>query len=302
MAERKSFRRRLLGFMGLLLFLMVVSLTTWRLFIYPWANNWGATKAERIMPLPGDEFVPNPTSQSTYAITIWAPAADAWKWLVQIGQDRGGFYSYSFLESRFGLDIHNTNKIKPEWQERRAGDIVRLAPPDWFGGWAKALTQLEVLLAEPNHALYLKGWGAFVLIPAADSSSCRFLIRIRVMEEPQTRFLMSVLFDPEHFLMQRRMMMSIKQLAEAGPAAPKPVIPSRSDYLWFLSVAGSGFLILMMLLVRRKIESLLTAVALTILLTFVLFRLPPIPLYGIGLAVVTAIMLIRVTLPSDRKT
>jgi hypothetical protein len=288
--------------MGLLLFLMVLSLTTWRLFIYPWANNWGATKAERIMPLPGDEFVPNPTSQSTYGITIWAPAADAWKWLVQIGQDRGGFYSYSFLENRFGADIHNTNEIKPEWRERRAGDIVRLAPPDWFGGWAKALTQLEVLLVEPNHALYLKGWGAFVLIPAADSSSCRFLIRIRVMEEPRTRFLMSVLFDPEHFLMQRRMMMSIKQLAEAGPAAPKPVIPSRSDYLWFLSVAGSGFLILMMLLVRRKIGSLLTAVALTILLTFVLFRLPPIPLYGIGLAVVTAIMLIWVTLPSDRKT
>jgi len=302
MTEPKSFRRRLLGFLGLSLFLIAVSLTTWRLFIYPWANNWGATKAERIMPLPGDEFVPNPTSQSTYAITIWAPAADAWKWLVQIGQGRGGFYSYSFLENRFGVDIHNTNQIKPEWQELRVGDSVRLAPSDYLGGRMQALTHLQVLLAEPNHALYLKGWGAFVLIPAADSSSCRFLIRIRVREESWPRFLMSLLFDPAHFLMQRRMMMGIKQLAEAGPAAPKPVIPSRSDYLWFLSVVGSGFLISMMLLVRRKIWSLLTAVALTILLTFVLFRLPPIPLYGIGLAVVTAIMLIRVALPSDRKT
>jgi len=57
-----------------------------------------------------------------------ALAGAVWPWLAQIGQGRGGFYSYDFLENLLGLDIHSTDRIHQEWQDVQAGDHVHLAP------------------------------------------------------------------------------------------------------------------------------------------------------------------------------
>src|SRR4051812_23334407 len=78
--------------------------------------NWGATKHECRARLPGDDLVPEPASSRTRAVTIDAPAAQVWRWLVQIGQDRGGMYSYDRVENLVGLRIHSTESIHPEWQ------------------------------------------------------------------------------------------------------------------------------------------------------------------------------------------
>ena len=59
--------------------------------IRPWHLGWGATDEELNAPLTGDELVPQPKLKATHAITINAPAADVWPWLVQMGQNRGGF-------------------------------------------------------------------------------------------------------------------------------------------------------------------------------------------------------------------
>ena len=96
----------------------------------PWYSKWGATEAETMKSLPGDEQVPNPNMVNTRAITIEAPVATVWPWLVQMGQGRGGLYSYERLENLVGCEMHNADEILPEYQELMVGDMVRLSEGD----------------------------------------------------------------------------------------------------------------------------------------------------------------------------
>ena len=85
--------------------------------VRPWHLRWGATDAEVARALPGDELVPDAKISSTHAITIRAAPAEVWPWLVQLGQGRGGFYSYDWIEDAMGLEIHSADRILPEYQE-----------------------------------------------------------------------------------------------------------------------------------------------------------------------------------------
>ena len=77
----------------------------------------------------------------------WRPAAAIWPWLVQIGQDRGGFYSYELLENMVGCKIHNADKIIPEYQHLEVGDSIPMHPS--MG------SPYKVVAIEPNRALIL---------------------------------------------------------------------------------------------------------------------------------------------------
>src|SRR5664279_5588585 len=109
--------------------------------------RWGATDTEARGELPGDDLVPDPGLTSTRAITIAAAAADVWPWIVQLGQGRGGFYSYDALENLVGCQIHSADHVVPEWQSIAVGDEIRLHPE---GG-------LMVALVDPGRALVLRG-------------------------------------------------------------------------------------------------------------------------------------------------
>jgi hypothetical protein len=68
------------------------------LIIRPYHMRWGATDQELAMVLPGDAAIPADAAVSTRAITIHAPAATVWAWLVQTGQNRGGgWHSYEMM-------------------------------------------------------------------------------------------------------------------------------------------------------------------------------------------------------------
>jgi len=97
----------------------------------PWMLRWGTTREEAGRALPGDELVARPRYQQTHAVTIQAPPARVWPWLAQLGQGRGGLYSYDWLENRFGCDLRSADRIRPEWQRLEAGDTVRLVPEDF---------------------------------------------------------------------------------------------------------------------------------------------------------------------------
>lgn len=124
------------------------SLAAWKQVVDPWQQRWGATGDEVGMGLPGDGLVAEPASQVTRAITIDARPEAVWPWIVQLGADRGGFYSYEPLENLFGLHIHNADEIVPEWQDRSVGDLV-YADAKGSGGWYV----MEVL---PGEALVMK--------------------------------------------------------------------------------------------------------------------------------------------------
>ena len=126
----------------------ILAVTAYERLVRPWQERWGATDDEVAADLSGDELTVEPASQSTRAITIDAPPEQVWPWLVQLGADRGGFYSYDWLENVFGLAIHNADELVPAWQHLSVGDVV-WANRARTGGWI-------VERLEPNEVLVLK--------------------------------------------------------------------------------------------------------------------------------------------------
>lgn len=186
--------------------------------VRPMYLHWGTTAAERKAALLGDDLMPGAMYRVDHAITIHAPADSVWPWLVQLGQNRAGFYSYSWLERLVGDNVHNADRIHPEWQHLAPGDTVLAAQRDYLGG---RLGQIgwRVAQLDPGRGMYLEHWGAFVLQPI-DSNTTRLIIRTRgapnapdaasVILGPLSVFV----FEPAHFIMQRAMMLGIQRRAE----------------------------------------------------------------------------------------
>jgi hypothetical protein len=179
------------------------------LAIRPWHRRWGATKEEVRMPLPGDDLVPDPGYENTRAVTVHAPVEEVWPWLAQIGQDRGGFYSYEWLENLAGCDIHNADRIRPEWQDVKAGDPLAIVR-----GWGTRLAAVE-----PRRSLVIAGWGTYAIRPI-DGHTSRLIARAR---HPKGWTSLAYLLTVEipHFVMERKMLLGIKERAEAAPKAQR---------------------------------------------------------------------------------
>ena len=207
-----------------------------------WYNNSGSSESERAGPLPGDALTPEPAHQYTRAITVRAPVSAIWPWLVQLGQDRAGVYSYDRLERAFGLEVHNADRIVPEWQHLAVGDLVRVAPPDWLGGRLGRDVGLRVAQLEPNRALGLTSsmfnW-SFVLQPL-DSQTTRLIVRTRIHNSvgvgPYFKSLSGVIgFEPVMYIMESKMLRTLKERVESSArvslsreAAPEHRGPSRT--------------------------------------------------------------------------
>lgn len=184
--------------------------------VWPWSHSWGTTPEEWTMALPGDHAPRTPQFEILHGVTIAAPPSEVWPWLVQIGQDRAGFYSYDWLERLFATGIHNAATIRPEWQSRAVGEMVYATPPGYLGGIFGNRPGWTITTLEPERALVLKNWGAFVLLPMPDGGT-RFLIRSTISNERIPAWAAAInltAFELPHFIMQRRMMLGIKELAE----------------------------------------------------------------------------------------
>jgi hypothetical protein len=195
---------------------MLLAYVTCAGVLWPFYRAWGSTPAEQALVLPGDRPARNPALEIQHAVTIDAPPSAVWPWLVQLGQDRGGFYSYDWLERAFGVDIHNVKEVRPEWQQRAAGDLLRATQPTYLGGLFGPDLGWTIKDVQFERALVLEHWGAFVLVPTGDGKT-RFIIRTTVSNEriPAWAAALDVMtFQLPHFIMERRMMLQIKELAE----------------------------------------------------------------------------------------
>ena len=194
-------------------------------FTYPSNRMWGSTRDELTMSLPGDAEPRDPAFEMQHAVTIDAPAEDVWVWLVQLGQERGGFYSYDWLERAFGLGIRNATEVRPEWQTLQAGDVVRAAPSTYLGGLLSEHLAWAVADVTPERALVLENRGSFVLQPISEERT-RFIIRSKMGDRDRSVWASAaslMAFQLPHFIMQRRMMLTIKALAEERYAHRDPV-------------------------------------------------------------------------------
>ena len=199
-------------------------------FLRDYRTRWGTTEEEATADLPGDELVLNPKLRMTWGITINAPVEDVWPWVVQIGQGRGGFYTYQFLENITGCEIYNADRILPEHQHIPLDAGVSLAsgmPPMsvalheeghyFFLHTCMDMTTMEVF--DPKQDSYPEkvmnlGWGFY--LQEISENQTRFLSRWLTDYAPAliNKIAINIFLEPIGFVMGRKMLIGTKQRAE----------------------------------------------------------------------------------------
>ena len=205
------------------------------LAVRPRILTWGATGDEVARSLPGDELVASPKMEATHAVTIRASAPEVWPWLVQIGHQRAGWYSYDWIHRLMGIagsvehPSRSAERVLPELQDLEVGDVVEIAPDMGY----------NVVEIQPERALVLhiavetdnfrpfdpkeempvnhfnSSWTWFLDERAGDVT--RLIVRIRVGYSPGLANALMVhgLMEPGSFVMERRTLLGIKRRVEA---------------------------------------------------------------------------------------
>lgn len=206
------------------------------------ALRWGATAQECAETLPGDDLIATVDLMATRAITIGVPADAVWPWVAQLGQGRGGLYSYDALENLIGCDIQSADRVVSEWQDVRAGDPFRLHPD----------VALHVSAVDPGRSLVVRGgvpvgeaplpydftW-SFVLRDRPDGTT-RLLVRERY---GYARWWSALLVEPVEavsFFMTEKMLRGIRDRAEGERAARKEIWMRRDARAAARSEPGDG--------------------------------------------------------------
>ena len=199
---------------------LFVILTVSVLYWFPirrWMSRWGATPSDLTRVMAGDALLVNPTYSGTMAVTVDARPEHIWPWLVQIGYQRGGLYSYDWLDRIFGfLDRPSATRVLPGFQHLAVGDTI---------AWGRAGTELTAGVVDPPRALALsfeqrgfKWVWQFGLYPLAEPRT-GFVTRgsERVPANPLWWLGMRIM-EPASFIMTRRFLFGVKERAEALPA------------------------------------------------------------------------------------
>jgi len=205
--------------------LMGAAVGVYATLVRPRHLAWGATPDEVREPLPGDDLVRAPDLSATRCVDIDAEPGAVWPWISQMGQGRGGLYSYDRLENLVGCDIHSVDQIVPEWQEVRVGDAFRLHPE-------VELTVADVRIGETlvlhgavpadgtqGEPPYDFSW-AFV-VRERPGGGTRLIVRERY---GYTKWWAPLLVEPVEavsFVMTHKMLRGIRDRAERAPLADR---------------------------------------------------------------------------------
>jgi hypothetical protein len=201
-------------------------------------SHWGLSEALAARAYPGDDLVREPRWSWTHGIEIEAPAESVWPWISQLGADRGGFYSYQWLENLAGCNLRNAEVVHPEWQARVGGSIVLHPDPKAprlqivtldRGKWLVSYARPDEVARAAGRPWVAASW-LFFIEPLAEKR-CRLVSRYRVQysDDLATRLAVGpTLIEPVGFAMDRRMLLGLKKLVElakqrpvlAAPAAP----------------------------------------------------------------------------------
>lgn len=197
-------------------------------FLKPLRDSWGLNKIELKQKFPGDEIVDKPKAQFTHGIEINAPAKMVWPWIAQLGQGRGGFYSYEALENLTGLNIYNSDKILPEFQNPKVGDKIPFSQSDAY----------PLVICEPGSAMAISlvlDMDKKKLIDPVTTSTTNFiqiswLWYVRPIDELRSKFysrnrvnyyppafrkkIFAIFLEPIVFAMDRKMCLGIKKRAK----------------------------------------------------------------------------------------
>ena len=181
------------------------------LFFRRWCLTWGARPGEVSMKLPGDELLSDAGLVSTRAITIDAPPAAIWPWLVQMGSGRGGAYTYDWIENLAGLHMHSARQVLPQFQHLEVGDELPLGP-------GRPVMRVEVCDPERTLAIrFADGNWVWIFALVAENGQTRLISRNRIDARGgllPVRLFNLLVMEPGSLVMERKMLLGIKQRAE----------------------------------------------------------------------------------------
>jgi hypothetical protein len=268
----------------IIIFIIILQLSIYHVFLKPIITTWGASKKEVSMPMAGDDR--SLIIKSTRGILISAKQNEVWKWLIQLGADRCGFYSYSFIEKALGYKTRHQDFIQPELNEIKAGDLIRGSIDEKS---SIVPYNFRVLYVKPEETFVLENWGTF-LLKETDNQQTRLIIRTQENKASNARSkMMSYIMVPLHYIMERRTLIGIKERVESRGNIQ---LSQTKDILWFLGIAVSGSFICFLVFIERGIiQTLILPSVLSSIWLFSLLIFKPTPLYSVGLFIICAVIL-----------
>lgn len=202
--------------LGIALLVISVRLLT------PWMDRYGSTDEEVRASYAGDDLVPFPRSFVNHAVTIFQSPDQVFPWLLQLGADKGGLYSYTKIERLLGCPLTNADRIHPEWQNLAVGDLVKMcphdpAPPPYIV--AQIIPNRALVLGHKENGNWVDLW-QFVLAPTKEGNT-RLILRTRTMMGGG----MWDVIHPGVFLMERGLLLGVKERAEKRISVDASALP-----------------------------------------------------------------------------
>ena len=203
--------KKLLKTLGILAGLTVLAVTIIAM-LTPWMDRWGATDEEIAASFPGDELLLEPASFINRAVTVNALPEEIYPWIVQLGADKGGMYSYTSLETYLlNCPLVNADRIHEEWQDLKVGDEMKMcpnepAPPPYI--IAQIVPNEAIVMGHQENGEWVDVW-QFIIVPQKDGTS-RLITRTRTMATGG----FWTIIHPGIFMMERGMLLGIKDRAE----------------------------------------------------------------------------------------
>ncbi len=241
-------------------------LIVYLLFFHPNIIKWGTTEQESTMPMLGDKYAES--ISSTRAIDIHKPSQIVWQYLVDLGADRRGFYSYDFIEKVVGCEFANNANEKI-----RELEVGRIISGDTSG---KSQYGFKVIKVVQGQAAYLENWGGW-LVQAINSNTTRLLIRTHEKKSNNVfTTIFNRVFDAAHYIMERRMMLGIKDLAEMNDT-----YTPTNDLKWLLGIFISGLAGIVLVIASKGYSKFILPTIFYTVWQIVLLIFNPLLIYGI---------------------
>ncbi len=264
-----------------LIFVFFVQIIVYVVFLRSRILSWGASEEETKMSLIGDHLAPS--ISATRAITINAPKAEVWKWIIQLGADRGGFFSYAFIEKVLGYEKRDADLVA-EFQDMEVGRII---PGSIDESKSVIKYNFPVVAVEHGKFFVLENWGTFFL-KEISSNQTRLIVRTHAQEHPN---LIGKIGDfigvPLHHIMERRMLMGFKAQAEDDTVQRSSI----SDNLWLLGVLLSAIGIVLMAAIGDGLQGILIPVLLGVVWLWILLIFDPKPKYSMTLLLIEILIM-----------
>ncbi|PKL83067.1 MAG: hypothetical protein CVV24_06800 [Ignavibacteriae bacterium HGW-Ignavibacteriae-3] len=176
--------------------------------VRPWQLTWGSTKDEINQSFNGDDIVKKPHFVGTRAISIKAPPSEVWKWIIQIGSARAGWYSIDLIDN---ANVPSSREILQEYQKIEIDYFIPFTPDQKNGMWVKEFKDSEYILWWDKKGNGTWGWYLY----QSESGGTRLITRLRTRYDFSFPWIIYyIVYDFGDIIMMSKCMRGIKERAE----------------------------------------------------------------------------------------